>query len=81
MSDQLDTWLTMMQPKCIPATTSYDHEEFARFYLALLTDPEYPKYQYALWDDYTLLLKARQHVEAAKLLRDLDDLHSEDEED
>lgn len=72
------------------ASTYHDHEEFARFYLGLLTDTEYQKFNVATdhsgfgfrdmrpWNDHELIQKARQHTEAAKLLKELDALHEED---
>lgn len=74
------------------ASTYHDHEEWARFYLGLLTDTEYQKFNVPAnsafgyrdmrpWHDGLLIQKARQHTEAAKLLKELDALHEDDEAD
>lgn len=88
----LDMYLTFIKPTCVPAQTSYDHEEWARFYLSCLTDPEYLKRRGDgnlnglgpnpfLWSDSELISKARQHAEAARILKELDELHSDDTPD
>lgn len=71
------------------AQTYHDHEEYARFYLGLLTDENYQKFLYGvtnspfrtgapswIWSDVQLIAKARQHAEAARILKGLDDLHA-----
>ncbi len=89
MNKNLATYITLKMPTCSPAQTAYDHEEWARFYLELLTDEEYQKYglytPYGMgdlrpWTDNELVAKARTHTEAAKLLKTLDALHDEEEE-
>lgn len=89
---KLDIYLAFITPTCVPAQTFHDHEEFARFYLGCLTDPEYLKWRGTasssfsyntrmLWSDEELILKARQHAEAARILKGLDELHDTEEDD
>lgn len=79
MTDDLETYLAFLTPKCVPAQTYHDHEEWSRFYLALLTDPEYIKHRLQQfggpWSNDVLIKFARQHMEAARILKELDELH------
>ncbi len=85
---RLDAFLGLRMPQGV-AQTVFDHEEYARFYLSLLTDEEYmylrgdnsPYLRQPnpnLWSDAELIRKARQHAEAAKILRELENLHDDE---
>jgi hypothetical protein len=68
-----------------PAQTSRDHEDWAKYYLGLITDERYCVARSRalvfgvgygrLMSDEQLIQKARTHSEAAKLLHALEEMH------
>jgi hypothetical protein len=86
---KVDAYLTLAGIPQHSAQTSHDHEEYARFYLSLLTDDTYQSWNKPglyggvprmLWTDEELIKRARRHTEAARILKELDEMHEDDNE-